>query len=321
MSVDIPNYRIMEQLGIGAESRVYRARCMRTGKDYTVKIVKILKPEDAGFIALLKAEYAIGSVLDHPVLRKVYELRMLRHRFRVRGAISFMEYVDGIPMSDKEFRRPIDEVLGYFVQAAEGLHAMHMAGWVHADLKPSNILVTPTGGVKLIDFGQSARINEAKTRIQGTIDYMAPEQVQRSTLDRRTDVFGLGATLHRVLIGKPIATEMNQTVSVHSQGLVGKRVSEIRTSSLSELPNCIARLIEDCCRPEPAERISDMLSFIERVRLARVILSRKPTEISDSHPSEAEVLDEDESETLNAQEPIRPFWPTEVNADANSKSC
>src|SRR3990170_5350537 len=111
MSVDIPNYRIVEKLGVGAQTRVFRARCMRTGQDYTVKIVKIVKPEDASFIDLLKTEYAIGSTIDHPVIRKVYELRLLRQRFRVRGAILFLEYVNGITLGQKEFNSPLDEVL------------------------------------------------------------------------------------------------------------------------------------------------------------------------------------------------------------------
>ena len=67
MSVEIPNYRIIEKLGEGAQTRVYRARCMRTGSDYTVKIVKIVKPEDANLVELMKAEHLIGTSIDHPV--------------------------------------------------------------------------------------------------------------------------------------------------------------------------------------------------------------------------------------------------------------
>ena len=202
MAVDIPNYRVVEKLGVGAQTRVYRARCMRTGKDYAVKIVKIRAPEDAKFLDLLKEEYDIARAVDHPVIRKAYELRMLRRRLRVHGAILFMEYVPGITMSDREFKRPIEDVLSFFVQAAAGLHAMHIAGFVHADLKPNNMIVTPDDQLKLIDLGQSAKMNQPKARVQGTIDYMAPEQVNRGVLDKRTDVFGLGAALHRILTGR-----------------------------------------------------------------------------------------------------------------------
>lgn len=274
MSVDIPNYRIIEKLGVGANSRIFRARCMRTGQDYAVKIVKIVKPEDAGFVELLKSEHAIGSVVNHPAVRKVFELRLMRQRLRVRGAILFMEYVNGIPMSDKEFRSDLDEVLRLFGEAAKGLRAMHLAGFVHADLKPNNILVTAEGALKLIDLGQSARSFEAKSRVQGTINYMAPEQVKRQKLDARTDVFGLGATMHMVLTGKPIATGMNQTVTMHSQGLIGKRVSELRQRALHHLPTCVSRIVDDCCEQDPQDRISDMSAVLERIDMARTILAR-----------------------------------------------
>jgi len=275
MAVDIPNYRIIEKLGTGAQSRIFRARCMRTGKDYTVKIVKIVKPEDASFVDLLRTEHLIGSSVDHPVIRKVYELRMMRHRLRVRGAILFMEYVDGLSMGDNEFRGSLDEILRISADAARGLEAMHRTGYVHADLKPSNILVTPEGAVKLIDLGQSAKMNQAKVRVQGTIDYMAPEQVQRRVLDQRTDVFGLGAAIHRVLTGKPIKTDMNQTITPYSQSLVGKRVEEINGSAMHELPACVSRLINSCCQSNPDDRIESMPSLIERIDFARTILTKR----------------------------------------------
>lgn len=277
MSVDIPNYRIVEKLGEGAQSRLYRARCMRTGKDYTVKIVKVVRPEDMSILELLKAEHAIGTAVDHPVIRKIFEIRIMRQRLRVRGGILFMEYVGGMTMSEKEFDRPLADVVRLFRSVAEGLHAMHLAGFVHADLKPSNILVNEDGLVKLIDLGQSCKIREAKPRIQGTIDYIAPEQVQRGVLDQRTDVFGLGAALHRVVTGKPVATEMNQTVSMNSPSLIGKRVSEIKHETTDDLPTCVARLIDDCCQYDPKNRLSDMAVVMQRLELAQTILEKQST--------------------------------------------
>ncbi len=275
MAVDIPNYRILEKLGVGAQTRIYRARCMRTGTDYAVKIVKIVRPEDSSFINLLRSELAIGSSIDHPVIRKVYELRLMRQRFRVRGAILFMEYIAGAPLSDKDVQPTLDECLRIFGEVANGLHAMHLAGFVHADLKPNNILLTADGTVKLIDLGQSARTHEAKTKIQGTIDYMAPEQVQRGTLDQRTDIFGLGAALHRTITGKPIPTDMNQTVNMHSESLIGMRISEVRESTMHHLPTCVSRLINECCQSDPGNRIPDMPALIERIELARTIISKR----------------------------------------------
>jgi serine/threonine-protein kinase len=293
MAVDIPNYRVIEKLGVGAQTRVFRARCMRTGKDYTVKLVKLVKPEDATLIDLLRTEYAIGSTIDHPVIRKVYELRLMRQRLRVRGAILFMEYVEGLTLADKAFQRPLDDILRIFAEVARGLEAMHRAGYVHADLKPNNIMVAVDGTVKLIDLGQSAKIHEAKTRVQGTIDYMAPEQVQRGVLDHRTDVFGLGATLHKLLTGRAIKTEMNKNISLNSQGQIGRRVEAAENESELTLPSILVRLLEDCCHHKPEDRISSMAALAERLELARTIMARRPQPSSIIDDDEADDLDED----------------------------
>lgn len=267
---------------------------MRTGRDYAVKIVKIVNPEDAGFIELLRTEHAIGTAIDHPIMRKVYELRMLRRRLKVYGAILFMEYVPGISLADKEFSAPLDDILRIFSETAEGLHAMHLGEYVHADLKPNNIMLTDGGKVKLIDLGQSSKIREAKPRIQGSIDYMAPEQVRRDKLDERTDVFGIGSTLHRVLTGRAISTKMNQTINMQAQSLVGRRVADRGEFATEELPPALARLIEDCCHIDPDDRIKNMTLLIERIDLVRMTLAKARAEVhSDRDASDAPKNDQD----------------------------
>lgn len=277
MTLDIPNYRVIEKLGTGASTRIYRARSMRTGEDYAIKTIKILKPEDNALLDLMKAEHAIGAIIDHPNVRRVYELRLIRQRLRVRAAILFMEYVEGVTMSDRLFSRPLHKVLDLFCQVAEGVHAMHQVGYVHADMKPSNLMVTPDDRLKLIDFGQSHKLGEAKQRVQGTMDFMAPEQVQKKLLDQRTDVFGLGATLFRVLTGKSVATEMNQTMNMAAPLL--RRVASDAKEALQRLPQPLMRLIEDCCASDPAQRPPDMPSIIGRLKIAQVTLQRKPDEL------------------------------------------
>ncbi len=281
MTLDIPNYRIIEKLGVGAQSRIFRARCMRTGKDYAVKTVKVQKPEDMTIVEMMRAEHAIGSAIDHPNVRKVYELRMIRHRLRTRGAILFMEYVDGVPISDPQFQDSLEGLLGLFRQVAVGLQALHLAGYVHADLKPANMLVTPDREVKLIDLGQSADIRQAKQRIQGTVDYMAPEQADRKVLDERTDIFGLGATIHRVLTGKPVATAMNQTVNLSAPMVALKNGRTNGNPMLAKLPVPIERLLQDCCAPNPADGPKDMGAFAQRLDLILTSMKRQATAVDE----------------------------------------
>jgi serine/threonine-protein kinase len=276
VSIDLPNYRVLAKLGAGANSTLLLARNVQTGARYTIKVVKVRQPEDMKFVDQLRDEHAAGSALDHPSIRKTYELRFVRRRLtKVKSAILFMEYVDGVALNDPDFSCPLPRLLQYFGKVAEGLQAMHRGGFVHADLKPGNILITPDQRVKLIDFGQACRMHTAKPRIQGTIDYMAPEQASLRALDARTDVFGLGATLFKVLTGQAIPTDMNQNVSIHSLGLIGKRASELNQPLSVELAAPIDRLIEDCCQKEPAKRPSGMKAIIDRLKLTRTILLKR----------------------------------------------
>lgn len=275
MALNIPNYLILDKIGPGAGAMIHKGKCMRTGALYAIKHVKIHKPEDQSYIVQLKNEHATGSSLDHPVLRKVFELRTIRHRLRTHGALLFMEYVDGITFRSTDFEKPLPDLLQLFARAAEGLYAMHKAGFVHADLKPGNMLLTPTDEVKLIDFGQSCRMHTSKTRTQGTVDYMAPEQVACDYLDQRTDVFGLGASLHRVVTGKPVVTDMNKNVSIYAQGNLGKRTEELLAPTMEGLPVCFIRLIQDACHTDPQKRPADMRELRDRLLNARTILESR----------------------------------------------
>lgn len=276
MSIDIPNYQILGKLGTGANSSLFLSRNMQTGARYTIKVVKVRQPEDMKFVEQLRDEHAAGSVIDHPVVRRTFELRYVRRRLtKIKSAILFMEYVDGVALNDPAFAAPLEEVLQFFSHTAEGLQAMHRAGFVHADLKPGNILITPDRRVKLIDLGQACKMMTAKHRIQGTIDYMAPEQVTRGVLDARTDVFGLGATLYKLLTGQPMATGMNQTISLECLRHIGKRADQLNQPAEVELFQPIERLIEDCCQKEPAKRPANMKAIIDRLDLARTILHKR----------------------------------------------
>src|SRR6201999_3313842 len=111
-----------------------------------------------------------------------------------------MEMVDGMTL-EQQHSEDIVVLCRLMQQVASGLLAMHKAGFVHADIKPNNILVTDDLHVKIIDFGQSCAVGTVKERIQGTPDYIAPEQVNRKPINQQTDVFNLGATLYWNLTG------------------------------------------------------------------------------------------------------------------------
>src|SRR5215212_1213418 len=200
------HYDVLERLGEGARSTIYRVRDPATGRELALKHVIRDDQKDIRFVEQMETEYEISRQFTHPNLRKSYELKIVKTMLvKVAEAFLVMELVDGKPL---DVRPPTDmmDILDTFIQAAQALNAMHKMGWAHCDIKPNNILRNDKGVVKVIDFGQSCKIGTVKERIQGTPDYIAPEQVKRKPVSHKTDIFNLGATIYWCLTGKNIPT-------------------------------------------------------------------------------------------------------------------
>jgi len=183
------------------------------------------------------------------------------------------EYVDGRTM---EAYPPdgVDELLAICGQVCQGLNALHEAGYVHADIKPHNILRTVEGGVKVIDFGQSCRTGHRKARIQGTPDYIAPEQVRRLPLSQRTDVFNLGATMYWALTGRAYPTDLWASAAAAGVAVVGQLAPQTPRQLDESVPLALSDLVMDCCRPNPADRPADMVQVLKRLHAVAAIRQR-----------------------------------------------
>jgi len=277
-------YDILERLGEGARSTIYRASDTRTGKIYALKHVVRKDPKDIRFIEQMETEYEISRSFSHPNLRKSYELKIQKTMLlKVTEAILVMEMVDAIPL---DVRPPPDlySTLDTFVQAASGLKAMHLMGWIHCDIKPNNILRGPTGDVKVIDFGQSCRANTVKERIQGTPDYIAPEQVARKAVTVQTDIFNLGATLYWALTGRHIPT----LYTVNKKGdnsFLSDALFDPPTKLNPLVPPVVSELVMQAVSTNPAKRPGDMDSFIQKLQIGKHILEKRADKNSQSYGS------------------------------------
>ncbi len=261
--LDIGGFTIMKRLGTGARSTIYLAIDKETNTEVALKRVIYQKPEDARIFEQVETEFKVAQKIDHPYVRKCYKLKKIRRLFIVKELLMSMELFDGQPLEDSPTLSLLD-VLLIFRMVATGLNAMHQKGFVHCDMKPNNILLSKAGSIKIIDLGQSCRIGTTKQRIQGTPDYIAPEQVKRKPLGPKTDIFNLGATMYWAITGHNVPTLIPKKDSF---GLPIQQEFKPPHEIRDQLPMPVSKLVMDCVKEEPAERPQDMMTVLSRLDL------------------------------------------------------
>jgi len=270
----VAGYAVLAHLGHGAASSIYLVQDPKKKQIWALKHVQKRDAKDQRFLDQTMQEYQIGSKLNHPAIRRIVKQVKNRQLLSVKEIYLLMEYVDGVSLESKRPDSIVDAVR-VFREVAEGLSHMHASGFVHADMKPNNIVVTESGDVKVIDLGQSCTSGTVKERIQGTPDYIAPEQVHRRAITPKTDVYNLGATMYWVLTGKHIPTAMpkgDSLVSSIDDSMIEKPtpVRELNPQT----PERLADLIMQCVqvdpdlRPESMQKIADALDLIRAKMLA-----------------------------------------------------
>jgi serine/threonine-protein kinase len=142
--------------------------------------------------------------------------------------------------------------------------AMHAEGVYHADIKPDNILVGRRKEVKVIDFGLAWRRGEKKDRVQGTLEFLAPEQAQQKIVNGKTDIFNLGATMYRTFSGRAVPAELRQ----YGGAEIGTFDSFVRplTRAVAGFPADLDELVRECIRCNPDHRPSTMREIRDRLR-------------------------------------------------------
>jgi serine/threonine-protein kinase len=260
-----PAFHVMGVLGKGAGSVIYKVMERKTKRIYALKRVIRNTQQDWRFVEQAENEFEVTQNLNHPVLRRTYSFTRIRKFFRVREIHMVMEYCHGRELGKIASSLSPEDLVRIFLQLANGLMAMHREGYLHTDMKPNNVVVNDGLKTKIIDFGQSCRIGTAKQRIQGTPDFIAPEQVQRERLDTRTDVFNLGASLFWCLIGEAIPTDIPQKADRDRISLVDERMIRPPSELNPSIPEPISRLVCDCCRRQPQKRprMSDVIRRLE----------------------------------------------------------
>lgn len=266
----IEGFRVLAEIGRGAASVIYLVQDPKTKQVWALKHVVKETDKDQRFLDQAEEEYKIASRLKSPLVRKID--RLIRKR---EGLLStselylVMEHVDGSSI-EREPPATFQDAVLVCEQVARGLAEMHRDGYVHADMKPNNVIVDSNLNVKIIDLGQSCKIGTVKQRIQGTPDYIAPEQVHRRAITPKTDVYNMGATMYWVLTRSFVPTALTGKSDSLVQGLEEtfipkpKRVMELNP----RVPERLDQLIMKCVETNPDDRPT-MDQVVEGLNLIR----------------------------------------------------
>ena len=266
MTSVLDRFSNVEVVGTGAGSTIYRGVSAEDGKVYAVKVVKWVQKGDERFIKQAINEFRVASVLDHKNIVRMHSCERRRKFFKTVEFDIIMEYFAGRMLSERA-KYSLPDLIAIFVQAADALAYMHRMGFVHTDVKPENILVDAEARVKLIDFGVACKRNETKDRVQGTPEYMAPEQTTKKPLDERTDIYNLGATMYRVLTGKVAPENIGIATPYGSDEGMSLAKMGIRFQN-AEVPGRLAHVVEKCSRRSRSKRYQRMSEVLEELSMA-----------------------------------------------------
>lgn len=206
-------YEILEVVGAGGMSIVYKARCHRLNRNVAIKVLKPEFSNDKNFVTKFKIEAQAAAGLTHPNIVNVYDVVD-------DDGIYFivMELVDGITLKEyieKNGRLNMTEAIDFSIQIASGLEAAHENHIIHRDIKPQNIIVSKNGNIKVTDFGiaRAASSNTLTSGAMGSVHYISPEQARGGYSDERSDIYSLGITMYEMVTGR-VPFEGDNNVSV-----------------------------------------------------------------------------------------------------------
>jgi serine/threonine protein kinase len=276
-------YRLREPIGVGGMGAVWAARDEREGRDVAVKFLHPALLRDPVVIQRFLQEADVGSQLrDASIVQSYGSGRYVPEAAKEPVHYLVTELLIGEPLSEtlhRLGRLPPGPALAVMRDVARAADIAHRVGVLHRDLKPANVFLhrPPGGGVvpKVLDFGVSKMLDPAKDAgltttgmVVGSPAYMSPEQaLGRRDIDARTDIWSIGAMLHRALTGQPLFAAMARP---HAEPVLGDK--HLAIDALSVLPGGILGLVRKCLRQNRQERFahaSDLADAIDDVLRAQ----------------------------------------------------
>lgn len=277
-------YEILEKIGSGGMSDVYKAKCHKLNRLVAIKVLKSEFTSDATFVSKFKMEAQAAAGLSHPNIVNIYDVVD-------EGDIHFivMELVEGITLKSyitKKGHLEVKEAIGIAIQVASGIEAAHEQHIIHRDIKPQNMLISMDGKVKVADFGIARAVSSQTMNaatVVGSVHYISPEQARGGYSDERSDLYSLGITMFEMVTGH-VPFEGDNTVTVALAHLEDP-MPDPRTLNPEVSPS-LARIILKCTEKRPECRYPSAAAVISDLRRAL---------LNDDDPNVGVIEEEDHS--------------------------
>lgn len=252
-------YEILEKIGTGGMSDVYKAKDHKLNRCVAVKVLKQEFSENTNFVYKFRVEAQAAAGLMHPNIVNVYDVGEENVIYYI-----VMELVEGITLKkyiEKKARLSVKEAISIAIQVSMGIEAAHNNHIIHRDIKPQNIIISKEGKVKVTDFGiaKAATSNTITSNVMGSVHYTSPEQARGGYSDEKSDIYSLGITLFEMLTGRvPFNGETTVAIAI-------KHIQEEMPSPrdfVPEIPISVEQIVFKCTQKSPDRRYQSMGELI-----------------------------------------------------------
>lgn len=277
-------YEILERIGTGGMSDVYKAKDHKLNRHVAVKVLKQEFSENTNFVSKFRVEAQAAASLMHPNIVNVYDVGEDNGVYYI-----VMELVEGITLKkyiEKKARLSFKEAVSIAIQACMGIEAAHKNHIIHRDIKPQNIIISKDGKVKVTDFGiaKAATSNTITSNVMGSVHYTSPEQARGGYSDEKSDIYSMGITLFEMLTGRvPFNGETTVAIAI-------KHIQEEMPSPrefVPEIPVCVEQIVFKCTQKSPDRRYLTMAALIEDLKKALMSPDEDFVQIDDPDESMA----------------------------------
>lgn len=256
-------YEILEKIGTGGMSDVYKGKDHKLNRPVAVKVLKQEFSENANFVSKFRAEAQAAAGMMHPNIVNVYDVGE-------EGGTQYivMELVEGITLKkyiEKKSRLSVKEATSIAIQVSMGIEAAHNNHIIHRDIKPQNIMISKDGKVKVTDFGIAKAVssNTITSNVMGSVHYTSPEQARGGYSDEKSDIYSLGVTLFEMLTGRvPFNGETTVAIAI-------KHIQEPMPSPrtyINDIPISVEQIVLKCTQKSPDRRYQNMQELIEDLK-------------------------------------------------------